>query len=134
MRGVLGSYLSPPENSVIFCVDENSSIQALDRTEPELPLKRRRGETMTHDYKRHGTSSLIAALNVMSGEVIAACKKRHRHQKSLSFLKPVEKQLQKDQSLNLVVDNYSTHKYEKVRNWLKRNKRVHLHFIPTSSS
>ena len=134
LRDVVGLYLSPPENAVIFCVDEKSSIQALDRTQPGLPLKRGRGETMTYDYKRHGTSTLFAALNVMSGEVIGACKKRHRHQEFLSFLKVVEKQMPKDQSLHLVVDNYSTHKHEKVRNWLKRNTRVQLHFIPTSSS
>jgi transposase len=134
LRDVVGLYLSPPENAVVFCVDEKSSIQALDRTQPGLPLKRGRCNTMTHDYKRYGTSTLFAALNVMSGEVIGECKKRHRHQEFLSFLKVVEKQVHKDQSLHLIVDNYSTHKHEKVKIWLKKNKRVHLHFIPTSSS
>lgn len=131
---VVGLYLSPPENAVIFCVDEKSSIQALDRTQPGLPLKKGRAGTMTHDYKRHGTSTLFAALNVASGEVIGECKQQHRHQEFLAFLKTVEKQTPKELDLHLIVDNYSTHKHEKVRKWLSRNKRVTLHFIPTSSS
>lgn len=134
LSDVVGLYLSPPENAVVFCVDEKSSIQALDRTQPGLPIKKGRAATMTHDYKRHGTSTLFAALNVQSGEVIGECKKRHRHQEFLSFLKSVNKKTPKDKSLHLIVDNYATHKHEKVKNWLKRNKRVHLHFIPTSSS
>ena len=131
---VVGLYLSPPENAVVFCVDEKSSIQALDRTQPGLPLKKGRAGTMTHDYKRHGTSTLFAALNVSSGEVIGECKEKHRHQEFLSFLKTVEKQTPKELDLHLIVDNYSTHKHEKVRKWLSRNRRVSLHFIPTSSS
>lgn len=131
---VVGLYLSPPENAVVFCVDEKSSIQALDRTQPGLPLKKGRAGTMTHDYKRHGTSTLFAALNVVSGEVIGECKQQHRHQEFLSFLKTVEKQTPKELELHLIVDNYSTHKHEKVRKWLSRNRRVTLHFIPTSSS
>ena len=134
LRDVVGLYLSPPENAVVFCVDEKSSIQALDRTQPGLPMKPGRCGTMTHDYKRHGTSTLFAALNASTGEVIGQCKQRHRHQEFLSFIKTVEKQTPKDLDLHLIVDNYATHKHEKVRNWLKRNKRVHLHFIPTSSS
>lgn len=134
LTDVVGLYLNPPENAVVLCVDEKSSIQALDRTQPGLPLKKGRAGTMTHDYKRHGTSTLFAALNVKSGEVIGECKKRHRHQEFLGFLKTVEKQTPKDKSLHLIVDNYATHKHEKVKNWLKRNKRVNLHFIPTSSS
>lgn len=134
LTDVVGLYLSPPENAVVLCVDEKSSIQALDRTQPGLPMKKGRANTMTHDYKRHGTSTLFAALNVKTGEVIGECKKRHRHQEFLSFLKTVEKQTPEDKSLHLIVDNYATHKHEKVKNWLKRNKRVHLHFIPTSSS
>jgi len=134
LTDVVGLYLSPPENAVVLCVDEKSSIQALDRTQPGLPLKKGRAGTMTHDYKRHGTSTLFAALNVQSGEVIGECKKRHRHQEFLAFLKTVEKQTPKDKSLHLIVDNYATHKHEKVKSWLKRNKRVQLHFIPTSSS
>lgn len=134
LRDVVGLYLSPPENAVVFCVDEKSSIQALDRTQPGLPMKPGRCGTMTHDYKRHGTSTLFAALNTLTGEVIGECKKRHRHQEFLSFLKKVEKQTPKALELHIIVDNYATHKHEKVKNWLKRNKRVHLHFIPTSSS
>lgn len=134
LRDVVGLYMSPPENAVIFCVDEKTSIQALDRTQPGLPLKPGRCGTVTHDYKRHGTSTLFAALNPSTGEVIGECKKRHRHQEFLSFIKKVEKETPADQELHLIVDNYATHKHEKVKSWLKGNKRVHLHFIPTSSS
>ncbi|WP_444931321.1 IS630 family transposase [Microbulbifer sp. SSSA002] len=134
LRDVVGLYMSPPENAVVFCVDEKSSIQALDRTQPGLPMKPGRCGTMTHDYKRHGTSTLFAALNTLTGEVIGECRKRHRHQEFLGFLKTVEKQTPKEQDLHLIVDNYATHKHENVKRWLKRNKRVHLHFIPTSSS
>lgn len=134
LHDVVGLYLSPPENAVVFCVDEKSSIQALDRTQPGLPMKPGRCGTMTHDYKRHGTSTLFAALNTLTGEVIGECRKRHTHKEFLSFLKTVEKQTEKDLELHIIVDNYATHKHEKVKAWLKRNKRVHLHFIPTSSS
>ncbi|ARU56486.1 IS630 family transposase [Oleiphilus messinensis] len=134
LKDVVGLYLSPPENAVIFSVDEKSSIQALDRTQPGLPMKKGRAGTMTHDYKRHGTSTLFAALNVETGEVIGECKSRHRHQEFLSFLKTVEKNAPKNLDLHLIVDNYSTHKHESVKRWLSRNERVKLHFIPTSSS
>lgn len=134
LHDVVGLYLDPPHNAVVFCVDEKSSIQALDRTQPGLPIKKGRCGTMTHDYKRNGTSTLFAALNTLTGEVIGECKSRHRHQEFLSFLKTVEKQTPKELEMHLIVDNYATHKHEKVRNWLKRNKRVQLHFIPTSSS
>jgi len=134
LRDVVGLYLSPPENAVVFCIDEKSSIQALDRTQPGLPMKPGRCGTMTHDYKRHGTSTLFAALDVLTGEVIGQCKKRHRHQEFLAFLRTVEKQTPKELDIHLIVDNYATHKHEKVKRWIKRNKRVHLHFIPTSSS
>ena len=134
LEDVVGLYLNPPENAVVFCVDEKSSIQALDRTQPGLPLKKGRAATMTHDYKRHGTSTLFAALNVFSGEVIGECKPRHRHQEFLGFLKTVNKKTAVGKELHVIVDNYSTHKHQKVKNWLKRNKRVTLHFIPTSSS
>jgi transposase len=112
---------------------KKSSIQALDRTQPGLPLKKGRAETMTHDYKRHGTSRLFAALEVQTGQVIGQCKKKHRHQEFLSLLKKVEKQTPSDKAQHIIVDNYATHKHEKVKNWLKRNKRVELHCIPTSS-
>lgn len=134
LHDVVGLYLDPPENAVVFCVDEKSSIQALDRTQPGLPIKKGRAETMTHDYKRHGTSTLFAALEVSSGKVIGECKKRHRHQEFLGFLKRVNDETPKGKELHIIVDNYSTHKHQKVQNWLKRNKRVTLHFIPTSSS
>ena len=134
LRDVVGLYMSPPTNAVVFCVDEKSSIQALDRTQPGLPMKPGRCGTMTHDYKRHGTSTLFAALNTLTGEVIGQCKQRHRHNEFLSFIKVVEQQTPKGLDLHLIVDNYSTHKHEKVKNWLKRNPRVQLHFIPTSSS
>ena len=115
-------------------MDEKTSIQALDRTQPGLPLKKGRCGTVTHDYNRNGTSTLFAALDVITGSVIAECKQRHRHQEFLGFLKTVEKQTPKDKALHVIVDNYATHKHQKVKNWLKRNKRVTLHFIPTSSS
>ena len=134
LRDIVGLYLSPPENAVVFCVDEKSSIQALDRTKPGLPMKQGRCGTMTHDYKRHGTSTLFAALNTLTGDIIGQCMKRHRHQEFLAFLRAVEKQTPQELDLHLIVDNYATHKHEKVKNWIKRNKRVHLHFIPTSSS
>lgn len=134
LHDVVGLYLNPPEQAVVFCVDEKSSIQALDRTQPGLRLKVGRCGTTTHDYKRHGTSTLFAALDVATGAVIGECKSRHRHQEFLAFLKTVEKEVPKGFDLHLIVDNYATHKHEKVRNWLKRNPRVTLHFIPTSSS
>lgn len=134
LRDVVGLYLSPPEKAVVFCIDEKTSIQALDRSQPGLPMKKGRCGTMTHDYKRHGTSTLFAALNTQTGNVIGRCVKRHRHQEFLTFLKTVEKQTEKELDLHLIVDNYSTHKHEKIKSWLKRHKRVHLHFIPTSSS
>jgi transposase len=131
---VVGLYLNPPENAVVFCVDEKTSIQALDRTQPGLPLKKGRCGTVTHDYKRNGTSTLFAALDVATGTVTGECYQKHTHKEFLKFLKKVESQTDKDKDLHVIVDNYSTHKHEKVKNWLKRNKRVALHFIPTSSS
>ncbi len=131
---VVGLYLNPPANAVVFCVDEKTSIQALDRTQPGLPLKKGRCGTVTHDYKRNGTSTLFAALEVATGSVTGECYQKHTHKEFLKFLKKVEGQTDKDKDLHIIVDNYSTHKHEKVRNWLKRNKRVSLHFTPTSSS
>ena len=134
LHDVVGLYLSPPEQAVVFCVDEKSAIQALDRTQPGLPMKPGRCGTLTHDYKRNGTSTLFAALNTLTGEVIGQCHNRHRSQEFLSFIKAVNKQTPADKALHLIVDNDSTHKQEDVKKWLKKNKRVHLHFIPTSSS
>ena len=134
LRDVVGLYLDPPENAAVFSFDEKSSIQALDRTQPGLPMKKGRCGTATHDYKRHGTTSLFAALNMASGEVIGRSFRRHRHQEVLRFLREVDKAVPPEQDIHIVLDNYATHKHEKVRKWLKRNKRVHLHFTPTSSS
>lgn len=134
LRDVVGLYLAPPENAVVFSFDEKSSIQALDRTQPGLPMKKGRCGTMTHDYKRHGTTSLFAALNVASGEVVGKSFRRHRHQEVLRFLAEVEKTVPPGQDIHIVLDNYATHKHEKVAKWVKRKKRVHLHFTPTSAS
>ncbi len=131
---VVGLYLNPPENAVVFCIDEKTSIQALDRTQPGLPLKKGRCGTVTHDYKRNGTSTLFAALEVATGSVTGECYQKHTHKEFLKFLKQVEGQTDKGKELHIIVDNYSTHKHEKVRHWLQRNKRVELHFTPTSSS
>ncbi len=133
-RDVVGLYLHPPDKAVVFCVDEKSSMQALDRSQPGLPMKKGRCGTMTHDDKRHGTSTLFAALNAATGAVSGACKKRHRHEAFLSFLDTINKQTSPELDLHIIVDNYATHKHDTVKKWLKRHKRVPLHFMPTSSS
>lgn len=134
LRDVVGLYLDPPHNAAVFSFDEKSQIQALDRTQPGLPMKRGRCETMTHDYKRHGTTTLFAALNVATGEVIGKTYRKHRHQEVLQFLREVEKAVPKDQKIHIVLDNYATHKHAKVLAWIERNKRIFLHFTPTSAS
>ncbi len=131
---VVGLYLNPPEHALVLCVDEKSQIQALDRTQPSLPLKKGRCGTMTHDYQRNGTTTLFAALNVAEGKLIGACMKRHRHQEWIKFLNQIDQQTPAELDLHLIADNYSTHKHPKVKNWLKRHPRFHMHFIPTSSS
>jgi transposase len=131
---VVGLYLRPPEHALVLCVDEKSQIQALDRTQPGLPLKKGRCGTMTHDYKRNGTTTLFAALEVASGRVISDCQPRHRHQEWLKFLKLVDARTPPELDLHLIVDNYSTHKHPRVRKWLTKHPRFHMHFIPTSSS
>jgi transposase len=131
---VVGLYLNPPEHALVLCVDEKSQIQALDRTQPSLPLKKGRCGTMTHDYKRNGTTTLFAALNVAEGKLIGTCMKRHRHQEWIKFLNQIDQQTPTELDLHLIADNYSTHKHPKVKNWLKRHPRFHMHFIPTSSS
>jgi transposase len=131
---VIGLYLDPPEKALVLCVDEKSQIQALDRTQPGLPMKKGRCGTMTHDYRRHGTTTLFAALNVLDGTVIGSCKKKHRHEEFLAFLKEVDRKTPKDLSLHLVLDNYGTHKHANVRAWLEDNRRFVLHFVPTSCS
>jgi transposase len=131
---VVGLYLDPPEHALVLCVDEKSQIQALDRTQKSLPLFPGRLGTLTHDYKRNGTTTLFAALNVFEGTVIGTCMDRHRHQEFLRFLKQIDAETTADLDLHLIVDNYSTHKHARVRSWLAKHKRFHLHFIPTSSS
>jgi len=134
LRDVVGLYLNPPENALVLSADEKTSIQALDRTQPSLPLIRGRCDTMTHDYKRNGTTTLFAAIELGYGDVIGTCMKRHRHQEWVKFLRMIDEQTPKDLDLHLIVDNYATHKHEKVKRWLKRHPRFHMHFIPTSSS
>jgi transposase len=131
---VVGLYLNPPEHALVLCADEKSQIQALDRAQPGLPLKRGRCGTQTHDYKRHGTTTLFAALEMAEGKVIADCMPRHRHQEWLQFLKKIDAHTPAKLELHLILDNYSTHKHPKVQKWLGRHPRFHLHFIPTSSS
>ena len=134
LHDVVGLYLDPPEKAVVFCVDEKSQIQALDRTQPGLPMKKGRANTMTYDYKRNGTTTLFAALNVSTGEVLGECMERHRHDEFLRFLKKLERQTPQELSLEVIMDNYATHKHPEVMAWLAKHERVHLHFVPTSSS
>jgi transposase len=131
---VVGLYLAPPEHALVLCCDEKSQIQALDRTQPGLPLKKGRCGTMTHDYVRHGTTTLFSALELLEGRVIGMCQKRHRHQEWLKFLQRIDQQTPAELDLHLIVDNYATHKHAKVKAWLTRHPRFHVHFIPTSSS
>ena len=134
LKDVVGLYLNPPEHSLIFSLDEKTQIQALDRTQLPLPLTRGHAQTVTHDYKRNGTTSLFAALDILKGEVIGTCLKRHRHQEFIKFLKQIDKAVEKDLEIHCIVDNYSTHKHPKVKEWLKKHPQFHFHFIPTSSS
>jgi transposase len=134
MTDVVGLYLNPPQRAMVLCCDEKSQIQALDRTQKGLPLKKGRCGTMTHDYKRNGTTTLFAALDVKAGQIIGTCMQHHRHQEWIKFLKLIDAQTPPDMELHLIVDNYSTHKHGKVKSWLRRHPRFHQHFIPTSSS
>ena len=134
LTDVVGVYLTPPQNAVVLCVDEKSQIQALDRTQPGLPLKRGRCGTFTHDYERHGTTTLFAALQVVEGRVIGQCYPRHRHQEFLKFLRRLDDEFPGAVTLHLILDNYGTHGHERVRRWLAKHPRFVLHFIPTSSS
>jgi transposase len=131
---VVGLYLAPPDRALVLCVDEKSQIQALDRTQPGLPMKKGRAATMTHDYKRNGTTTLFAALNVKTGEVIGECLPRHRAKEFIRFLKTINRTVAKHLDLHLIVDNYTTHKTKEVQAWLAKHPRFKLHFIPTSSS
>ena len=134
LTDVVGLYLNPPDKALVICVDEKSQIQALDRTQPGLPMKKGRCGTMTHDYKRHGTTTLFAALNLLDGTVIGECMPRHRHQEFLRFLRRLDREFPRELDLHLILDNYGTHKHEKVKTWLDKHRRFKLHFTPTSSS
>jgi transposase len=134
VKDVVGLYLDPPDKALVFSVDEKSQIQALDRTQPGLPMKKGRAGTMTHDYKRNGTTTLFAALNIATGRVIGQCMKRHRHQEWLKFLRTIDRNSPQGLDLHLIADNYATHKHAKVKAWLKRHPRFHMHFTPTSAS
>jgi transposase len=134
LTDVVGLYLNPPDKAMVLCIDEKSQIQALDRTQPGLPLKKGRCGTMTHDYKRNGTTTLFAALEVAQGKVVGQCYARHRHQEFLKFLKQIDQEFPGDVALHVVMDNYGTHKHPRIQNWFKRHPRFVAHFIPTSSS
>jgi putative transposase len=134
VRDIVGLYLNPPDHALVLCVDEKSQIQALDRTQPLLPMGLGYVEGVTHDYVRHGTTTLFAALDVASGEVIAQCKPRHRHQEFLSFLRHIDANVPEDLDVHLIADNYATHKHPKVKAWLAKRPRYHIHFTPTYAS
>ena len=134
LEDIVGLYMSPPEHALVLCCDEKSQVQALDRTQPGLPLKKGRAETMTHDYKRNGTTTLFAALNVLDGQVIGQCQQHHTHAEWLKFLKKIDRETPKDKTLHLIADNYATHKHPVVQAWLAKHPRFHMHFTPTSAS
>jgi transposase len=134
LEDIVGLYLAPPEHALVLCCDEKSQVQALDRTQPGLPLKKGRAATMTHDYKRNGTTTLFAALNVFDGQVIAQCQQRHRHTEWLKFLRKIDRETPKDKELHLICDNYATHKHPVVQEWLGKHPRLNMHFTPTSAS
>lgn len=134
LEAIVGLYLNPPEHAMVLCVDEKSQIQALDRTQPGLPIKKGRCGTMTHDYKRNGTATLFAALNTLDGTVISMCDDRHRHQEWLKFLRVIDQLNPEAKQIHLIADNYATHKHPKVQRWLERRPRFQMHFTPTSSS
>jgi transposase len=131
---VVGLYLAPPDNALVLCLDEKSSVQALDRTQPSLPMTKGRAATMTHDYKRNGTTTLFAALDVLTGTVIGQCLPRHRHEEFLKFLRKIDREVPKGLQVHLICDNYATHKHPDVKAWLAKHHRFHMHFTPTSSS
>jgi len=134
LRDIVGLYLSPPEHALVLCCDEKSQVQALDRTQPGLPMKRGRCGTMTHDYKRNGTTTLFAAMDISDGTIISRCQPRHRHQEWLKFLNEIKRNVPLDREVHLICDNYATHKHAKVLAWARRNKRFHFHFTPTGAS
>ena len=134
LEDIVGLYMSPPEHALVLCCDEKSQVQALDRTQPGLPLKKGRAQTMTHDYKRHGTTTLFAALNVLDGQVIGQCQQRHTHAEWLKFLRKIDRETPKDKTLHLIADNYATHKHPAVQAWLAEHPRFNMHFTPTSAA
>jgi len=134
LEDIVGLYMSPPEHALVLCCDEKSQVQALDRTQPGLPLKRGRSATMTHDYKRNGTTTLFAALSVLDGQVIGQCQQRHTHAEWLKFLRKIDRETPKDKTLHLIADNYATHKHPTVQAWLDKHLRFVMHFTPTSAS
>ena len=134
LEDIVGLYMSPPEHALVLCCDEKSQVQALDRTQPGLPLKKGRAATMTHDYKRHGTTTLFAALNVLDGQVIGQCQQRHTHIEWLKFLRQIDRETPKGKTLHLIADNYATHKHPSVQEWLAKHPRFNMHFTPTSAS
>jgi len=134
LTDVVGVYLNPPDKAVVLCVDEKSQIQALDRTQPGLPLKKGRCQTMTHDYKRNGTTTLFAALNTLEGTVLGTCYPRHRNIEFRKFLRQIDESIPAELDVHMILDNYGTHKHPKVQSWLAKHRRFHLHFTPTSSS
>ena len=134
LEDIVGLYMSPPEHALVLCCDEKSQVQALDRTQPGLPMKKGRAATMTHDYKRNGTTTLFAALNVLNGQVIGQCQQQHTHVEWLKFLKQIERETPKGMTLHLIADNYATHKHPVVQDWLAKHPRFNMHFTPTSAS
>ena len=134
LEAIVGLYLNPPEHAIVLCADEKSQIQALDRTQPGLPLKKGRCGTMTHDYKRNGTATLFAAMNTLDGTVISMCDDQHRHQEWLKFLRVIDQVTPEQKQIHLIADNYATHKHPRVQKWLARHPRFHVYFTPTSSS
>ena len=134
LEDIVGLYMSPPEHALVLCCDEKSQVQALDRTQPGLPLKKGRAATLTHDYKRNGTTTLFAALSVLDGQVIGQCQQRHTHAEWLKFLKKIDRETPQDKTLHLIADNYATHKHPTVQAWLDKHPRIVMHFTPTSAS
>jgi transposase len=134
LEDIVGLYLNPPEHALVLCADEKSQIQALDRTQPGLPMKKGRCGTTTHDYKRNGTATLFAALDALRGQVISMCDDRHRHQEWLKFLRIIDDSVPPEKQIHMIVDNYATHKHPKVQRWLSRHPRFHMHFTPTGCS
>jgi len=134
LEDIVGLYLNPPQHAVVFSADEKSQIQALERTQPSLPLKPGRSQSLTHDYKRHGTTTLFAALNILDGTVVSQCRSRHTHQDWLAFLRQIDQETPQDKQVHVIADNYAAHKHPKVRRWLQRHPRFHLHYTPTSAS